>query len=100
MAIRTTLGAGRSALVRQLVTESVLLSLVGGGLGLLGARVGVRALLLIGQSRLPRLDRVPFDYRVVIFTVALTTVTGIVVGLVPALRLLVTDTASLMNEGG
>ncbi len=98
LAIRSALGAGRVALIRQLVTESMVLALVGGGIGLLLARLGVRVLLLIGK--LPRLDQVAFDAHVLTFAFALTAGTGIIIGLLPALRLLTTEAGWLMNEGG
>ncbi len=67
MAVRVSLGAGRGRIVRQLLTESALLCSAGAILGAVVAYVGVRALLALGASKLPRLDAVPFDARVLLF---------------------------------
>ena len=83
--IRTTLGAGRSRIVRQLLTESVLLSLAGGLAGLLMAYWGVRAFVGLGLPNVPRLEHIGVDSGVVLFTGVLSLVTGLVFGLLPAL---------------
>jgi putative ABC transport system permease protein len=83
--MRIALGAGRPRLVRQLVTESVVLALVGGALGLGLAQLGMRALLAISPPGLPRLGAIRLDARVFLFALGLTTLVGIVVGLAPAL---------------
>jgi len=98
MAVRVAIGAPRSRIVRQLLTESVLLSTIGAALGLLLAFAGVRALLALGASKLPRLDAVAFDGRVLLFSLAALLVSGLLVGFAPALRLAATDVRSLMNE--
>jgi putative ABC transport system permease protein len=98
MAVRVAIGAPRSRIVRQLLTESLLLSTVGAALGLLLAFAGVRALLALGASKLPRLDAVTFDARVLLFSLAALAISGLLVGFAPAMRLAATDVRSLMSE--
>jgi putative ABC transport system permease protein len=98
MAVRVAIGAPRARIVRQLLTESVLLAAAGAVLGVLLAYAGVRALLTLGASKLPRLDVVTFDTPVLLFTLLALVVSGILVGFAPALRLAATDVRTLMNE--
>jgi putative ABC transport system permease protein len=98
IAVRVAIGASRGRIVRQLMTESVLLSALGAALGLALAYAGVRALLALGASKLPRLDAVTFDARVLAFSVVVLVVSGLLVGFAPALRLAATDVRALMNE--
>ena len=100
MAVRVSLGAQRGRIVRQLLTESVLLSTAGAVLGVAVAYAGVRALLALGASRLPRLESVTFDARVLLFALAALVITGLVVGFAPAIRLARTDVRTLLNETG
>ena len=100
MAVRVALGAGRGRIVRQLLTESVLLALGGAAVGLLVAYVGVRLLQRFGAATLPRLDSVPFDGNVLLFALVALIVSGVLVGFAPALRLARTDVRALMNEAG
>lgn len=100
VAVRAALGASRSALVRYVLLEGMILSAMGGAIGVLIAVVGARGLLLLAQSRLPRLDAVPLDPYVIGFAVAITIATGVVVGLLPAIRLQRADVATLLGAGG
>jgi putative ABC transport system permease protein len=86
LAMRAVLGAGRSRLVQQLFTESALLALFGGALGVVIAALASRALVALAPDTLPRLDAIGFDGRVFAFAVAIAAVIAVVVGLVPALR--------------
>ena len=98
MAVRAALGAGWGRLVRQLLTESMVLAAAGTIVGVGIGALGLRALLAIGASKLPRLDAVPFDGRVLLFSLAMLIVTGTIIGLAPAVRLMRSDMKSLMNE--
>ena len=100
MAVRVALGAQRGRIVRQLLTESLLLSTIGAGLGMAAAYAGIRALLKIGASKLPRLDTLTFDTNVLLFALVALVVSGVLVGFAPALRLAATDVKTLMNESG
>jgi putative ABC transport system permease protein len=100
MAVRVSLGAGRGRIVRQLLTESLLLAAIGAVVGVFGAYAFVRLLLTLGASQLPRLDAVSFDGRVLLFALATLFVSGVLVGFAPALRLAGADVNTLMNEGG
>jgi putative ABC transport system permease protein len=100
MAVRVALGAGRGRIVRQLLTESVLLALAGTAVGLLVAYVGVRLLQRFGAATLPRLDSVPFDGNVLLFALVALIVSGVLVGFAPALRLARADVRALLNEAG
>jgi putative ABC transport system permease protein len=101
-AIRSALGAGRARIIRQLLTESVLLSVFGGALGLALGFVGVRALLAISPAGLPRIGEdgaaVAVDWRVLGFTLAVSLITGILFGVFPALSASRTDLNSTLKE--
>ncbi|MGD0303613.1 MAG: ABC transporter permease [Candidatus Acidiferrales bacterium] len=103
IAIRSALGASRGRVVMQLLTESVLLSLIGGVLGLLLGYAGVRALLAVNPVNLPRIDEhganVSLDWRVLVFTLVVALLTGILFGLIPALSGSRTDLTSTFKEG-
>ncbi len=83
-AIRIALGAGQHRVIRQLLTESLLLSLIGGALGLLVAKFGTTAALAAMPRTLPRSDDIGLDPRVLLFTFALSLLAGIIFGLMPA----------------
>ena len=100
MAVRVALGAARGRIVRQLLTESALLCGVGALVGTFVAYASVRALLILGASKLPRLDAVTFDTRVLLFVLATLVGSVLLVGFAPALRMVRTDMRTLMNESG
>jgi putative ABC transport system permease protein len=82
--LRIALGAGRSRLVRQLITESLLLAVLGGAVGLMVAQVGTRALVALSPPELPRVDAIRVDGTVFAFALGITAMIGLVVGLIPA----------------
>ncbi len=100
MAIRSAMGAGRWRIARQLLTESVLLSLVGGILGLLIARWCIDFILYISPDAIPRSREISLDWRVLAFTVGVSFLTGILFGLVPALQAGVVDVHETLKETG
>jgi len=104
IAIRVALGASRGRIVRQLLTESVLLSLSGGVIGLAFGAAGVRALLALNPGNIPRIGEggasVTLDWRVLGFTLGLALMTGIIFGLFPALHALRTDLNSNLKKSG
>jgi len=99
IAIRTSMGASRGRLVRQLLTESVLLSLTGGILGLALAWAALGPLLKISAGSVPAAFTVSLDFPVLVFTLAVAIVTGLVFGIVPALRTARLDLRETLNEG-
>ncbi len=99
-AIRAALGANRGRVVRQLLTESLLLALAGGGLGLLLASWGMRAALNVLPEALPRAEEVQLDGRVLLFTLVAAMLAGILFGLAPALKTSRTDLQEKLREGG
>ena len=100
IAIRSALGASRDRLVRQLLTESALLSLTGGLVGLLLAYWGVRALVAINAGNLPRADEIRVDGAVALFTLGVSLVAGFLFGLAPALHAARPDLQATLKEGG
>jgi predicted permease len=99
-AIRLALGASRGRVIRQLLTESVLLGIIGGGLGLLLAAWGTQAILGVLPDALPRSNEVGIDMRVLLFTFSISVLAGVVFGLVPAFRMLQPDLQETLKEGG
>jgi putative ABC transport system permease protein len=104
IAIRSAIGAGRGRIVRQLLTESVLLSTIGGILGLVIGALGVRALLAVNPGDIPRIGpdgaAVSLDWTVLAFTMLLSLITGVLFGLVPALQASRTDLNVTLKETG
>lgn len=100
MAIRSALGASRLRVVRQLLTESIMLSLAGGALGLLLAVWWSDLLVTLGQENIPRALQVGLDWRVLGFTLLVSVITGVVFGLVPALHSSKTELTESLKEGG
>ena len=103
-AIRSALGAGRIRMVRQLLTESIVLSVMGGALGVVTGLYGVRALLTIYPGGIPRIAQsgtfIAIDWRVLLFTTGLSLLTGILFGLVPALTASRPDLNNALRESG
>jgi predicted permease len=99
-AIRAALGAGQWRLLRQSLTESTLLALAGGGLGLLLAALGTRAALDALPTGLPRADEVGLDARVLLFTTAVSLLTGLLAGLAPALKTSQRRLSETLKESG
>ena len=99
VAIRTSMGASRGRIVRQLLTESVLVSVAGGALGLFLASASLEPLLRLSAGSVPQAFSVTLDRSVLVFTLALSVLTGLVFGLVPALRTAKLDLRETLNEG-
>ena len=99
-ALRTALGAARGRLVRQLLTESAVLAAAGGILGVAVAAWGVRALVLAAPPSIPRLDAITMDGRVLLFTAAISLLTGVLFGLAPALHAVRGNVGAALAEGG
>jgi putative ABC transport system permease protein len=100
MAIRTAIGASRGRLIRQLLTEGVIISLAGGILGLVLAAWGTKLLIGLAPSSLPRISKVETDAGVLTFTLLTTALTGILYGLVPALQASKPDLNETLKDSG
>ncbi len=100
IAIRAAMGASRTRVLRQMLTESVLLSTIGGMAGVLLSAWLTGLLISLLPEGAPRLDQVQIDYRVLAFAVGVTALTGILFGLVPALQASKLDVNSALKEGG
>jgi putative ABC transport system permease protein len=99
LALRAALGAGRMRLIRQMLTESVLLALMGGVLGVLLAYWGVQLLIGFGPDNIPRLNEISIDLRVLAFTFGISLVTGVLFGMIPALQASRPDLNDALKEG-
>ena len=99
IALRTTLGAGRWDVFRQLLTESMVLALLGGGAGLLLAVWGVRVLLAISPDAIPRVETVGVDAHVLLFALAISLLTGLAFGMAPAWRATAVNLTDALKEG-
>jgi putative ABC transport system permease protein len=99
-AIRAALGANRARVVRQFLTESLLLSFIGGTVGLALAVWVVRALVFLMPKDTPRLEEIKLDYRVVLFTLGTSLLTGIVFGLAPSFQAARTNLNDVLKEAG
>lgn len=100
IALRLALGAGSLALLRQSLLESMLLSVTGGALGLVLAAAGLRVGVSHLPETLPRVDEIGLDWRIVLFAIALSIVTGIACGVIPAFAALSTGINETLKEGG
>lgn len=96
---RLALGASRLRIAQQVLTESVLLSLVAGGLGLLLARWAIRGLIAIGPANIPRANQISIDGTVLLVTLLISVLTGIAFGLFPAFQSRTTNLVDALNEG-
>ncbi len=100
IALRVALGASRRQIIRQLLTENLVLAIMGGSLGLLLTVWGVRILRAFGPASIPRLNEVSVNASILVFTTALTLLTGFLFGLVPALQLSKVNTSETLKECG
>jgi putative ABC transport system permease protein len=100
VALRAALGAGRWRIVRQLLTENMLLAALGGALGVFLAWWGLRLLVDLSPANIPRLENIRLDGRVLWFTLGLSLLTGLIFGLAPALQTTQLKLSETLNEGG
>jgi putative ABC transport system permease protein len=100
IAVRAALGASRFRIIRQLVTEGLLLAVAGGVLGLAGAYAGVRWLVSLGPETLPRLDEITIDWRMAAFTLLVSLGTGLFFGLAPALQISRPELTDALKDSG
>jgi putative ABC transport system permease protein len=100
IAIRLAVGASRSRVIRQLLTESLLLALLSGGAGLLLSFWGVGVFVAAARTLMPRLDEVSLDGRVLLFTLGVSLLTGLIFGVAPALRASKGELHETLKEGG
>lgn len=100
LAIRAALGAGRAALVRLFLAQSLVLTTIGAALGIALAVSGVDALLALGSTNLPRVDEIRVDGFVLAFSLAVSLAVGTILGIVPALRIAAGNLDDIMKEGG
>jgi putative ABC transport system permease protein len=99
VAVRKALGAGRSRLVRQFLTESLLLTVFGVGVGLLLARWGIRILVALSPAGIPRVEAISLDSHVLLFVLVVSGLTGLGFGLTPALQVWAVNLSDSLKEG-
>lgn len=99
IAVRVAIGAGRARLTRQLLTENLVLAVIGGGLGLLLAAWCLRTLILIGPRSIPRLSDATLDLPVLLFATAISVAVGLLAGLAPVLKAGKVDLTTALKEG-
>src|SRR6185436_1607486 len=99
IAVRAAIGAARGRIARQVLTESLLLSLAAGGIGILIGRAALRLLIAIAGSGIPRLEHATLDRTVLLFTLAVSIGTGLLFGLLPALHLSRAGLLQMLREG-
>jgi putative ABC transport system permease protein len=100
LALRAALGASRWRIVRQLLTESLLVGVLGGATGLFTARLAMPTLLALNPDGLPRVANITIDNRVLLFTIAVSILTGLLFGLAPALHVSRLNLEAVLREGG
>jgi putative ABC transport system permease protein len=98
--VRAALGAGQIRILRQLLTESVLLSALGGGFGLILAKWGTAAALVAVPETVPRAEEIGLHFPVLLFTILVSVLTGIMFGLLPAIRMSRTDISGRLKDSG
>src|SRR2546423_12501755 len=99
IAVRSALGAGAGRLARQCLTESILLSLLGGALGLLAGYWGLQAFRTFSPGNVPRIEEVQINMRVLLFSFGVSLLAGVLFGLVPAWRMSHVNLADTLKEG-
>jgi putative ABC transport system permease protein len=100
IAIRAAMGAGRARIIRQLLAESLLLAVIGGGMGLLLAVWGLQLLPALGSEKIPRLQEISLDAQVLGFTLLISLLTSVIFGLVPAFQAVKFNLQTALKEGG
>ena len=100
MAIRTAVGASRWRIARQLLTESILVSMIGGAIGLALAYWGVQLILYMSPTAIPRTREIGLDWIVLLFTIGVSFVTGVLFGLIPAIQAGEVDVNETLKETG
>lgn len=104
ISIRVALGAGRGRIIRQILTESILVSLIGGAIGICLGFFGVRLLFAVNPVTMPRMgehaEALTLDWRILVFALAISILAGAISGIVPAIKASRTDLAAAINESG
>jgi predicted permease len=98
--VRLALGASRERIIRQLLTESLALAAIGGLVGLLLAKLAIHALVKLGPQQIPRLQMISLDWRILVFTILISLLTGLLFGTAPALQSLKLNLNESLKEGG